>query len=439
MRRVRTDVANQRHSVRRVRIDPTSWPVIWIGVVAVLVTLGFGVVPPALPQFAAHYELTNAGAGLLLAGFSGGMLLFSLPGGLIADRIGLRLTAYLGCALALGGAIVGITLPDFWVLVVSQAVQGAGSTLYMTAGLAAIVARTDEQRIGRTTTTFQGVNVIGMAFAPLVGGVSVALFGLRGPFIACAIAAVVGFVITVAVVKDTEQSVDDTADTNVTTASKRALIFALLKNRAAVLALVMSFIAYVAIGGGRGTLLPLFGDAGLGMSPLAIGWLLSIALIGSVLVVPHAGRSIDHGRRRVAIASIVLFAIAMVLAGFSTAAWMLFIASLITGMAKGYSAAAPVAIITDVADKRIFGSVIGFQRTAASLGLVVGPYLAGLLADLWGFRAAFLAIAGILAVTAAALGTMPETLHSRSAPSPRADGGDNDDSTIDRPGDAAPA
>ncbi|MEX2533121.1 MAG: MFS transporter [Nitriliruptoraceae bacterium] len=421
------------------RIDPTSWPVIWIGVVAVLVTLGFGVVPPALPQFAAHYELTNAGAGLLLAGFSGGMFVFSLPGGLIADRIGLRLTAYLGCAFAFVGAAVGITLPGFWILVASQALQGAGSTLYMTAGLAAIVARTDEERIGRTTTTFQGVNVIGMAFAPLVGGVSVALLGLRGPFIASAVAAIVGFVITIAVVKDTERSVEDTADTTTTPASKRALIVAFLKNRAAILALVMSFIAYVAIGGGRSTLLPLFGDAGLGMSPVAIGWLLSIALVGSVIVVPHAGRSIDHGRRRVAIASIVLFAIAMVLAGFSTAAWMLLVASLITGMAKGYSAAAPVAIITDVADKRIFGSVIGFQRTAASLGLVVGPYLAGLLADLWGFRAAFLAIAAILAVTAAALGTMPETLHSRTAPSPRADDSGNGESTIDESGDAAPA
>ena len=422
--------------MRRLRIDPTSWPVIWIGVVAVLVTLGFGVVPPALPQFAAHYELTNAGAGLLLAGFSGGMLLFSMPGGLIADRIGLRLTSYLGCALALGGALVGITLPGFWILVASQAVQGAGSTLYMTTGLAAVVARTDEQRVGRTTTTFQGVNVIGMAFAPLVGGVSVALFGLRGPFIACAVAAIVGFVITVVVVKDADRSVDDTAGIKAAPATNRALIFALLKNRAAILALIMSFIAYVAIGGGRGTLLPLFGDAGLGMSPLAIGWLLSIALVGSVLVVPHAGRSIDHGRRRVAIASMVLFAVAMVLAGFSTAAWMLFIASLITGMAKAYSAAAPVAIITDVADKRIFGSVIGFQRTAASLGLVVGPYLAGLLADLWGFRAAFLAIAVILAVTAAALGTMPETLHRRSAPSPRADDGGTDQGTSETPGDA---
>lgn len=426
------DVTNQRFSVGRVLINPTSRPMIWIAVVAVLVSLGLGVVPPALPQFAAHYQLTNADAGLLLAGFSGGMFLFSLPGGLIADRIGLRLAAHFGCALVLCGSAIGFTLPAFWILVLSQAVQGAGSTLYITAGFAAIIARTDEQRIGRTTTAFQGVNVIGMALAPLVGGTFVALIGLRGPFILCAFAAIIGFFITTAVLKDIEGDGDGSAGTTSAPLSHRALIAPLMKNRAAVLALGMTFIAYVAISGGRTTLLPLFADAGLGMSPVQIGGLLSVALIGSIIVMQHAGRSIDYGRRRVAISSMLLFAVAMLLAGYSAAAWMLFIASFLTGMAKGYSVAAPIAIITDVADRRIFSSVIGIQRTVASLGMVVGPYGVGLLADFWGFRSAFSVLAAILLLTAAALSTMPETLHSRNNTSQQANGGVGDGSASDQ-------
>lgn len=406
--------------MRVVAVRDLPWPVIWIGLVSVLVTLGIGVIPPALPQYAQYYTLNNAGAGLLLTGFSAGMLVFSVPGGMIADRIGLRTTALAGCVATIIGAGVSIALPSFWVLVAAQALQGVGSTLYMTAGIAAIMARTPDERIGRTTTTYQGVLVIGMSIAPLVGGAAVALFGLRGPFVVCLIGAAIGFVVTAAVVRDTPKDVTDAAadpaDADDPTGARRRHTRELFKQRPVILALLMTFLIYVAIGGGRNTLLPLYADAGLAMSPIAIGWLLSVALIGSVIVVPHAGRAIDHGRRRVAVSSVALFAVAMLLAGLADVVWLLFVASLVTGMAKGYSAAPPVAIITDVAHRSVYGSAMGLQRAAASLGLVVGPYAAGVLADAVAFRDAFFVFMVIMALTALVLTTLPETMGRRHTP-----------------------
>ena len=389
---------------------------------SVLVTLGIGVIPPGLPQYAQYYTLNNAGAGLLLTGFSGGMLLFSIPGGMIADRIGLKTTALAGCVATAIGSGISILLPSFGVLVFAQALQGAGSTLYMTAGIAAIMARTPDERIGRTTTAYQGVLVIGMSIAPLVGGAAVVLFGLRGPFVICLIGAVIGFVVTAAVVKDTPQ--DDTPteldeiDAADPLGARRRHTRELFRQRPVILALVMTFLIYVAIGGGRNTLLPLYADAGLAMSPIAIGWLLSVALIGSVIVVNHAGKAIDHGRRRVAVLSTALFAVAMLLAGLANVVWLLFVASLVTGMAKGYSAAPPVAIITDVAHRSVYGSAMGLQRAAASLGLVVGPYAAGVLADAIAFRDAFFVFMVMLAFTALLLTTLPETMGRRHTQPP---------------------
>lgn len=405
--------------MRRLAVRSLPWPVIWIGLVSVLVTLGIGVIPPALAQYAQYYELNNAGAGLLLTGFSAGMLLFSVPGGMIADRIGLKSTALAGCVATALGAGVSVLLPNFWLLVFAQAFQGVGSTLYMTAGIAAIMARTSDERIGRTTTTYQGVLVIGMAIAPLVGGWTFALFGLRGPMVACLIGAVIGFVVTAIVVTDTPPSTappdanDDPSE--LPTAARRRHTRELFRERPVILALVMTLMIYIAIGGGRNTLLPLYADAGLAMTPVSIGWLLSVALLGSVIVVPHCGRAIDHGRRRVAVLSTVLFAAAMLLAGLSTVVWVLFIASLVTGMAKGYSAAPPVAIITDVAHRSVYGSAMGLQRAAASLGLVIGPYAAGVLADAVAFRDAFFVFMVLLVITALLLTTMPETMGRRNS------------------------
>lgn len=409
----------KRDVMRRVVVRELPWPVIWIGVVSVLVTLGIGVIPPALPQYAQYYALNNAGAGLLLTGFSAGMLLFSVPGGMIADRIGLKSTALAGCVATIVGSGVSIALPNFWILVSAQALQGVGSTLYMTAGIAAIMARTPDERIGRTTTTYQGVLVIGMAIAPLVGGAAVALFGLRGPFVICLIGAAVGYVVTALVVTDTEKAATDGVATAEDDAdpdgARRRHTRELFRQRPVILALLMTFLVYVAIGGGRNTLLPLYADAGLSMTPIAIGWLMSVALIGSVIVVNHAGRAIDHGRRRVAVSSTAMFAFAMLLAGFANVIWLLFVASLVTGMAKGYSAAPPVAIITDVAHRSVYGSAMGLQRAAASLGLVVGPYGAGVLADIVSFRDAFFVFMVILAGTALLLTTLPETMGRRNS------------------------
>ena len=409
----------KRAGMRRIAVRELPWPVIWIGIVSVLVTLGIGVIPPALPQYAQYYTLNNAGAGLLLTGFSAGMLVFSVPGGMIADRIGLKSTALAGCVATIIGSGVSIALPNFWILVAAQALQGVGSTLYMTAGIAAIMARTPDERIGRTTTTYQGVLVIGMSIAPLVGGAAVALFGLRGPFVVCLIGAVIGYFVTVAVVTDTAQedklgtaTDQDDADPD---GARRRHTRELFRQRPVILALLMTFLIYVAIGGGRNTLLPLYADAGLAMSPIAIGWLMSVALIGSVIVVNHAGRAIDHGRRRVAVSSTALFAVAMLLAGVANAVWLLFLASLVTGMAKGYSAAPPVAIITDVAHRSVYGSAMGLQRAAASLGLVVGPYGAGVLADAVAFRDAFFVFMVMLALTALVLTTLPETMGRRNS------------------------
>lgn len=386
------------------------WVVIWIGVVTFLVVLGFGLVPPALPRYAVHYALSNAQVGMLLTAFSTGMLAFSLPGGMIADRLGFRRVALSGCVITACGAAYAASLPSFGILLLAQLAQGIGAALYMTAGIAAIVAQTPNDRIGRATATYQGITLIGMSVAPALGGMAVQTLGLRGPFGVYAIAASIGFVVSFVVLHDPEQDdVGDTEDSAEDGVSKRTLLRRLLTSRAAVIALITSFGTHWAVGGVRNTLAPLFAEASLAMTPVTIGWLLTATSIANVVVIRHAGQVIDRGRRFVTIVSTGVFAVAIALAGFAFSPWTLFAAMLLVGAAKGYAAVVPVAVITDVADRRVFGTAIGFQRTATSLGLATGPFTAGLLADTLGFRAAFLVAAGLVAVAACTAIALPET------------------------------
>lgn len=80
----------------RPRIAGLPWPVTGMGAVTFLVMMGVGLVPPALPLYAVRYSLSSAEAGLLLTSFSTGMLVFSLPGGVIADHLGFKRVALAG-------------------------------------------------------------------------------------------------------------------------------------------------------------------------------------------------------------------------------------------------------------------------------------------------------------------------------------------------------
>lgn len=79
------------------------------------------------------------------------------------------------------------------------------------------------------------------------------------------------------------------------------------------------------------------------------------------------------------------------------------------GIATGFAGVAPGAIVADVAPRRT-GTAIGVYRFAGDVGFVLGPVVAGVTADTFGFGAAFLVLAApLVLVFLFALGT-PETL-----------------------------
>jgi MFS family permease len=164
----------------------------------------------------------------------------------------------------------------------------------------------------------------------------------------------------------------------------------------------------------RSSLVPLFVVNGLSGSPSLSGiGFLCTALTEVVLLLP-AGRLADHrGRRPALIAGTVLTIAGMTGLALAGATAPYLIAMAVCGMAAAFMGSAPAAVAGDVVGAGGRGTVIAVYQMTADLGAIVGPLLAGLLADSIGFGPAFGVGAAFAAIALVFAALMPETLARR--------------------------
>lgn len=153
-------------------------------------------------------------------------------------------------------------------------------------------------------------------------------------------------------------------------------------------------------------------------SPDAVGWVLTVYLLGLSAFLATAGRLADVlGRRRVYVAGFALFALASLACALAPTLPLLVAARVVQSMGASATMATGPAIITSAfpPEKRARG--LGYQLTATYLGLSLGPTVGGILTAAIGWPAVFAAVAA-----AATLGTLfaARLLPPDEAASPRA-------------------
>ena len=141
----------------------------------------FGALIPLVPAYADEFDLSKAGAGLLLGAFGAGALAGGLPGGLLAARFGPR-RAVLGGLVLLAAASFAFALSGSpWTLGLSRFVQGFSSTTTWAGALAWLTVATPRERRGQTIGTAFGFAVFGAILGPLFGSLAHAV-GIRAAF-----------------------------------------------------------------------------------------------------------------------------------------------------------------------------------------------------------------------------------------------------------------
>ena len=158
---------------------------VYVCVVVLVETMLGSSIAPLLPDLTDELGLAKWEAGVLVAAYALGVVVWSLPSGILTARLGARKTLVIGL-LALGAASLAFGLLDnIWLLNLSRFIQGGGAALCWTAGLGWLVAATPPERRGELIGFAIGITLVGALLGPVVGG-GAAVFGRAAIYGACA-------------------------------------------------------------------------------------------------------------------------------------------------------------------------------------------------------------------------------------------------------------
>lgn len=365
-----------------------------LGIVAFFVMLGFGVVVPVLPVYVRSFGVGYVEVGAVVSAFALMRLVANPFVGPLVDRIGERVVLATGIGIvALSSALVGLA-GDYVHLLLLRGAGGIGSAMFSVAAMTLLLRTADPERRGRSIGFYQGGFLLGGMAGPAVGGVLTAI-SLTAPFFfyagTLAVAGLVGLVLL--------QRPDRDAEAKAAVAEPKPLREVARDPRYQSAVLANFALGWSAMGV-RATLVPVLVVEGLGDEPAWTGIAFAIAAVVQTIALAPAGRFVDTvGRRPALIGGFAVAAVAMLAMPLVSELWLLVALLCVYGAAAAFMGTAPGAMVGDAAGER-GGKPVALFQAASDLGGVVGPLLAGALADQASPTAAFGSAFVLLGLTA---------------------------------------
>jgi DHA1 family multidrug resistance protein-like MFS transporter len=376
--------------------------------VAFMVALGFGLVAPALPLFAREFGVGHAAAGAVVSAFAFMRLLMAPFVGRLVNAFGERVLLATGIGVVAVSSLLAGFAQTYWQLLVLRGAGGVGSIMFSVSAASLLVRVTPSHLRGRAQGVWAGAFLIGMIAGPAVG--TVATFSLRAPFFLYAGTLVIAGAIGLGALRHSKLAAPQ---------SVRAAPLALrtaLRNRAYLAALAASFAGDFSLVGARSAILPQYVRDSLHLSA---GWayaaFLIVSIVSGALLLP-VGRVADtRGRRPVILVGLLVGAAAFLLLPALPAIAGLLVATVLIGVAAASDSVAPGAVMGDVVGGR-GGTVVAVFQMSGDLGAVLGPVVAGWVADGAGYPASFALSAVVCAAPVLVVAAAPETLQPPTAP-----------------------
>lgn len=119
------------------------------------------------------------------------------------------------------------------------------------------------------------------------------------------------------------------------------------------------------------------------------GLTFAVTFVTAFIFAPIWGRIGDkYGRKKILIMSATGIGLSILLMGFATSVWQLFLLRLFMGIVTGFIPMSQ-ALISTQTPKEIAGRVLGTLQTGSITGQLFGPLLGGTLADAFGYSSTF--------------------------------------------------
>ncbi len=366
---------------------------------------------PAIPVIATSFGVSPGSAAQVITSLALGRFAGMPISGMVLDRLGTRAALTTGPIMAATAAALAGLTPWFSVILVLIFLVGIGESVWVIAREVAGIDLARQDQRGRVLSGFHGINNVGLALGPLIGGFVTESIGFRAVFIGYALCAAASAFLGAAVTQA------HPAQPHTKTAAKFSLsvdglgrwlrglkdLFHQIQPdlRATYVVLTLATLTSFMHRVTTQSMLPLLATTNLGLSPKEIGMLFTISGLSVFTMILPAGYVIDKvGRKWATVPSTGIPALAFLLIPFAESFLQLAVLVSFLGIANGLSLGSLATSTFDVVPASARGRLQAARRTIAETGGVGAPLVGGYLADHFNPGVPFLAYAPLLILSA---------------------------------------
>jgi DHA1 family multidrug resistance protein-like MFS transporter len=369
----------------------------------------WSMIVPIIPVLADSFGISSGTAAQVITALAVGRFAGMPISGVVLDRLGTATALRVGpisvCAAAL---LAGLT-PSFTLILALIFLMGIGESIWVIAReVAGIDLVRDDQR-GRVLSGFHGINNLGLALGPLLGGFLTEAAGFRSVFFVfagCSLASVLLGANLASAAKPLERR--KVARSSRIPSMRGYLgglkkLFHQIDPKFRATYVVLTFATFTSFMHRvtAQSMLPLLASTALGLSPKDVGVLFTVSGLAVFAMILPAGFVIDKiGRKWATVPSTGIPALAFLLIPFSQSFFHLAILVAFLGIANGLSLGSLATSTFDVVPESARGRLQAARRTIAELGGVGAPLVGGFLADAFNPGVPFLAYAPLLVLSA---------------------------------------
>jgi multidrug resistance protein len=345
--------------------------------IAIINSMGFGIIIPLLYPYGKKFGVTEHTIGLLTAAFSIAQFFATPVLGSLSDKWGRKPLL----VISLVGTVVSFVMFGFansiFMLFAARILDGlTGGNISVAQAMISDISSPKERA--------KNFGILGSAFGfgfvigPAIGGL-LSKFGLKAPFFFAAGIAVIGVLLTLFFLKETNQN--KTGKTKQKHGFSFTSLYTVLKKPVIGTAIFTGFLLTMA----QFTMLigfQIFSVDELKLSPTQIGLFyggFGISGIFMQMLVPAVKKFVSSQALILLISTLFCLGM-MLLAGFATGIFLFAVSIGIYGLFNGLRNPMLNAIIADHNECNEKGEIMGVNQSYASIGQTLGPITAGLIA-----------------------------------------------------------
>ncbi len=368
----------------RLHIEPS---ILAVSLVSLVVMMGSTMVTPSLTLYAKQdLGANDLLVGAVIAGFAIGRLIFDVPAGFLADRLGLSRTMILGLGILIGASTLAGFASSYWVLLFARLLEGVASSIYVSAAIAFVLLSSDAAKRGTNIGSYQSILMLGPIVGPVVGAPIAEFFGYNAPYFAFA-ALIFGAAVIMSIFSRRKFNIEKVEELE---HDNRHASMAAYLNTAAIATFGFAFLR----SGIYTTGVPLFAYGSLNLSVFDMGIILTMASLANLISSFFSGRlTQSYGMQRPLFGAILISGVLVAIIPLSTSMVYLLVVITLIGITSGFFGQSIAWAAEQIEEKvkrigktnfRVALGVqshvtrgIGFNRMIGDLGLILGPLFIG--------------------------------------------------------------